>query len=284
MMRQWLLVAVVLAVSVVHVSARRVQQDTDSVSVDPIHKAFDELLDLNVRDGLVYYRALRLERGKLDQYIVSLDAPAIASAYPKWSREQQIALWLNAYNAFVLETVINRYPIRGRAPEYPSDSIRQIPGAFDRIPHRAAGRTMTLDNIENTILASFADPRLLLGLGRGALGSTRLRSEAFSAARLESQLTQAATEFATTSRFIQIDRLNNRLSVSPLISWHQDAFVAAYASRAPKFSNRSPIERAVLGFIDPNLRPAEREFLDKNEFQLAYQDFDWHLNDLTRRP
>ena len=51
-----------------------------------------------------------------------------------------------------------------------------------------AGRTLTLDQIEQTILPTFADPRLFFALGRGAVGGGRLRSEAFTAAALERQL------------------------------------------------------------------------------------------------
>ena len=40
--------------------------------VDPLHKPFDEILDIYVRDGLVYYRALKAERGKFDRYVQSL--------------------------------------------------------------------------------------------------------------------------------------------------------------------------------------------------------------------
>ena len=62
-----------------------------------------------------------------------------------WSREQQMAFWVNAYNAFVLQTVVDNYPIRGRASNYPSNSVRQIPGVFDKTPRTVAGRTLTLD-------------------------------------------------------------------------------------------------------------------------------------------
>ena len=65
---------------------------------------YDQLLDVNVRDGLVYYRALRGERGRLDRYVASLNVPA--ATYQGWSREDKIAFWLNGYNAIVLQTVI----------------------------------------------------------------------------------------------------------------------------------------------------------------------------------
>ena len=137
-------------------------------------KSYDELLDLNVRDGLVYYRALRAERGRLDAYVSSLANASIESA----PRDEQIAFWFNAYNALVLKTVVDHYPIPQRTAEYPTRSIRQIPGAFERTAHRVAGRMVTLDQIEQTILSEFHDPRLYLALGRGAIGGGRLRSEA----------------------------------------------------------------------------------------------------------
>ena len=49
------------------------------------------------------------------------------------------------------------------------------------------------------------------------------------------------------------------------------------------FSERSPIERAVLAFVEPKLLGSEREFLAKNEFKIEYLPFDWTLNDLTGR-
>jgi hypothetical protein len=260
-------------------------QSPAPVETDALHRGFDELLDLNVRDGLVYYLAIKSERRRLDAYVASLDAPSIASALPGWSKEKQAAFWLNAYNAFVLQTVLNNYPIRGTAPQYPRGSIRQIPGAFERLTHRAAGRTVTLDQIEKTILPDFRDPRLYLALGRGAIGSGRLRSEAYIASKLESQLKLVAAEFAAKPEYIRIDRVANTVTINPIVGWHDAEFIAAYAdAAAPIFSTRSPIERAILAFIEPNLLPTERDFLDKNEFKVSYHEFDWRLNDLTGGP
>lgn len=258
------------------------RQAADAAAIDPLHRSFDELLDLNVRDGLVYYHAVKVGRSRLDAYIASLDSSTVAGALPKWSREQRAAFWLNAYNAFVLQTVINNYPIRGGAAAYPTSSIRQIPGAFERTRHRAAGRAVTLDQIEKAIIAEFRDPRMYLALGRGAVGSGRLRSEAYTGSKLEAQLKQVAAEFATKPEYIRIDRVGNAVTVTPIIGWHEPEFVAAYsAGAAPLFKTRSPIERAILAFVEPNLLPNERDLLEKNEFKVSYHEFDWRLNDLT---
>jgi hypothetical protein len=257
-------------------------QDAPPPPVDPLHRPFDEILDQYVRDGLVYYNALRIERGKLDGYIRSLGATA-AEEEAGWPPPRRLAYWINAYNAFVLQTVIDRYPIRGKAPQYPANSIRQISGAFEKRPFRGGGRQVTLDQIEKE-LAAAGDARSMLALGRGALGGGRLRSEAFTAERIDQQLAAVAAESVDRRELVFVDRAGSQLSVSPIFSWREAAFVSAYGDKAPAvFATRSPLERAVLALIDPVLAPSEATFLRENQFRMVFHEFDWRLNDLTGR-
>ena len=244
--------------------------------------ALDRLLDLYVRDGLVYYAALRLDRGGLDRFVRSIAAEP--PGFAGWPAADGKAFWLNAYNALVLRTVIDHYPIRGRAANYPADSIRQIPGAFDGRAHRVAGRMLTLDAIETGVLPAFGDPRLFLALGRGAVGSGRLRSEAYAAGRLEAQLAAVVEEFATDPRHVRLDRIAQEVRVSAILGWREADLTAAHAGGGWNGAGRAPIERAILTLVAPSLFPSERAFLRANEFTLGYQPFDWRLNDLTGGP
>ena len=237
---------------------------------DSFHHRFDQLLDIDVRDGLVYYRTLKHDRGRLDAYVASLNVPA--ASFQKWTREQQIAYWINAYNAFVLETVINHYPLRA--------TIHDIPGAFDKTLWHAAGRSVTLDQIENTILPAFKDPRLFLALGHGTLGGGRLRSEAYSADRLDKQLASVRSEFVTNDHLWHVDQMADQITVTPVVSWHEQDFVAAYDNPQGPFASRSPIERAILAFVGPSLLPGEQEFVQKNTFKVVFGQYNWALNDL----
>ena len=247
---------------------------------DNRQQRFDEILDANVRDGFVYYRALKSERGRLDGYIASLANVQLDAASP----QEQVTFWLNGYNALVLRTVVDHYPIQQRSREYPANSIRQIPGAFEKNTYRLAGRTVTLDQIEQTVLPAFHDPRVFFALGRGAVGSGRLRSEAYTPAKLEQQLAQDTSECASRSQCIQIDAAQNVMKVSSIFSWRRDQFIEAYADKARTgFANRSPVERAVIAFVDPRMLNAEQDFLKQNTFKVEYLPFDWSLNDLTGR-
>jgi len=258
-------------------------QEPVAVAVDPLHKPFDEMLDIYVRDGLVYYYALRQERARFDRYVLALGEVS-ADTIAKWPQPRQLAYWINAYNAFVLRTVIDGYPIRGKAPDYPANSIRQLPGAFDRRTFRAGGRQLTLDAIERDVIGGFDDPRALLALSRGAVGGSRLKSEAFTGDRLDQQLTTMTSELVTRRVLVQVDAANNRLSVNPMFSWREALFTRTLASRAPaSYASRSPLERAVLALIEPLIVPNEAEFLRRNEFSMVFHDFDWRLNDLTGR-
>jgi hypothetical protein len=77
-----------------------------------------------------------------------------------WSRAQQMAFWINAYNAFTLRAIVDHYPIEGsRFSLHPRNSIRQIDGVWTSLAWKAAGRTVTLDDIEHRILRpTFREP------------------------------------------------------------------------------------------------------------------------------
>jgi hypothetical protein len=83
---------------------------------------------------------------------------------------------------------------------------------------------------------------------------------------------------------VNIDRQDGKIAASSIFSWREKDFSAAFADKAPAaFASRSPIERAVIAFVSPKLLTTEKEFLEKNTFQVTYSHFDWTLNDLTGR-
>ena len=100
--------------------------------------SLDRILDLYVRDGLVYYAALRSERTGLDRYLrVIADPPP--PGFGSWPGAERKAFLLNAYNALVLRTVIDHYPIRGVLR-----TTRSIASARFRAPS-VVGRTAWQD-------------------------------------------------------------------------------------------------------------------------------------------
>jgi hypothetical protein len=249
-------------------------------TVDALHRPYDQLLDMHVRDGLIYYRALKGSRGGFDRYVASLDVPT--AEYDGWTRPRQIAFWINAYNAFVIDSVLDAYPIAGRSSAYPANSLRQVPGVFEKQVRRAAGRRLTLDEIEKSVLAGFGDPRVFLALGRGSVGGGRLRSSAYSSDTLEADLVKMVAECVTRAACASIDASGQVLAVTAVFSWREAEFVKAFGDDAQsRYPGRSPLERAILHVLAPHFLPGERQALARNDFALRFTPFDWQLNDLT---
>ena len=125
-------------------AAIRAQEPAPPV-VDPLHRPFDEILDIYVRDGLVYYRALKSERGRFDRYVQSL-ADTSAETVKGWAPERQLAFWINAYNAVVLQDRDRSLPdSRPRArvsrQQHPADP-RRIRAYALTVPAAARLRSM----------------------------------------------------------------------------------------------------------------------------------------------
>jgi len=131
------------------------------------------------------------------------------------------------------------------------------------------------------MLDTYGDARLSLALGRGAIGSPRLRSEAFTASRLDAQLAEALGECATRVSCVQVDVTGDRLVVSPIVGWREEAFVQSFGPiAAGRWPNRSPVEQAVAAMIYPHLFNREQQVLTRGTFRMEYGEFDWRLNEL----
>jgi hypothetical protein len=94
-------------------------------------------------------------------------------------------------------------------------------------------------------------------------------------------LKQIQAEFVATPDLLRVDRPANRIEVTPVVGWHEAEFVAAYDRPSGPYAQRSPLERALVAFIEPHLFPLERELVTSNAFKVVYKEFDWRLNDLT---
>ncbi|MDJ0653762.1 MAG: DUF547 domain-containing protein [Xanthomonadales bacterium] len=237
------------------------------------HARLAGVLDRFVADGAVDYAGLAADRRQLDGYLEDMAAPS-ASEFGSWGRNQQLAYWLNLYNAAVLHTVIDHYPIRGRTFRglgKPRNSIWQIPGVWKKILHRGpGGRRLSLDQIEHDIIRpEFREPRIHFALVCAARGCPVLRDEPYRADRLEQQLEQQTRAFLQQANGAQVGESN--VAVSRIFKWFSEDF------SADEFACGTGRHAGVLGFVaryrelacDPGGAP-----------DLDYLDYDWRLNDI----
>jgi len=230
--------------------------------------------------GLVDYKTLAKNRERLDAFAAAI-AGLNRAVYDKWSDKQKTAFWINAYNALTLEAIVAHYPIRSslaRSVVYPKNSIRQIPGVWDKLRFTVMGRNMTLNDIEHgTLRKRFDEPRIHMALVCAAMGCPPLRREPYVAERLDAQLDDQARRFLGDPRKFRIDREKGRVYLSPIFKWFAGDFVKKHGTKEA-FGGRSEPQRAVLHFISRYLSTKDKQYLRQANYSIKYLKYDWSLN------
>jgi hypothetical protein len=257
-----------LAVALLSIAAAR--------GFDSDYEGYGRLLGRVVRGARVDYRALAAARTDIDAVASAFNATA-ASDLLQWSTAEQIAFWINAYNVFTLHAIVDHYPIRSRWFTLgPRNSIRQIDGVWTTLKWRAAGRDVTLDQIEHEILRpTFKDPRVHFAINCASIGCPPLSAQPYVAARLDAQLDEAARRYLASPQGLQV--AGDQLRLSSLLKWYGEDFVERYAAEGPRAG--TPRDRAVLGVVMRFGPPAAATLAASGRARLAFLDYDWSLND-----
>jgi hypothetical protein len=231
--------------------------------LDHEHAAWTAVLSRFVADGRVDYRGLKARGGpELDAYLRSLEAVG-PEAYAAFTREQRLAFWVNAYNAYTVKLVLQHYPIA---------SIRKIGwlplAAFFQhfIPLRAVGdKPMSLNDIEHAQLrAGLREARIHFAIVCASRSCPPLRSEAYRASAVEAQLDEAARGFVRDAFRNRVVPATGSAEVSRIFKWFRGDFTR---------------DGRTLGeFIAQYAEPAEAELLRRKGNNLGFLRYDWGLN------
>ncbi len=209
--------------------------------------------------NLVNYPAVTaLDRARLNNYLDMLQLLPITA----YNRDEQLAYWLNLYNALTVNMILDHYPV---------ETIRDIsisPGLFVTGPWGAPlatveGFALSLDDIEHRILRPiWRDPRIHYGVNCASIGCPNLRRDAFRSETVDAMLDAAAREYVNNPRGARVTE-QGRLIVSSLYDWFEDDFGG---------DERSVIEH-LRRFAAPALA-AQLAGLDR----IADDFYDWGLN------
>jgi hypothetical protein len=163
---------------------------------DHAYDRYAKVIRDHVRMPSVDYSALKKERAALDAAVDAFAQPTNADEHA-WTREQRLAFWINAYNAFTLRAIVDHYPIRRPwLTLQPRNSIRQIDGVWTTMRWRAAGREVTLDDIEHQILRrELKEPRIHFAINCASVSCPPLPPEPYRAETLDAQLDEAARRY-----------------------------------------------------------------------------------------
>ena len=118
----------------------------------PNYALYDSLLQKYVSsNGAVKYKALQAERAILDSVVAQFQAVA---PQKEWSKNERLAYWINAYNLFTVQLIVNNYPVK---------KITNLDGGktWDVKRIEIEGKKYSLNQIENEILRpQFKDARI----------------------------------------------------------------------------------------------------------------------------
>lgn len=245
----------------------------------PTFGAYRRLLGVAVQGTAVDYARLARDRPTVDAAIASFNL-ASTRAESSWRRDERIAFWINAYNAFTIAAIVGHYPIQGSWFSLtPRNSIRQIDGVWTKLRWKAAGREVTLDEIEHGILRpTFNDPRIHFAINCASRSCPPIGGEPYTADGLDAQLDEAARRYLASPSGLRLD--GARLKVSSIFKWYGEDFIVRFAgSIAP---TRPATERAILGTIIAYGPPAAAALAATDRARVEFLNYDWSLNDLER--
>jgi hypothetical protein len=227
---------------------------------------FTALLRDHVHNGHVNYETMKGD-ARLNEYIRYLST-ANPDTISSWNG--QLAFWINAYNAFTLKLICDRYPV---------ESINELHSGglilgtllkttiWDKDIAVIHGATLSLNTIEHEIIRKrFQEPRIHFALVCASKSCPPLRSEAFEGSRLDEQLDDQGRAFLRNDELNFFDLENRTASISKIFRWFEEDFGST--------------ERALLVFLSRFLPEPEAEDIRMHAdmWRISYRDYDWNLN------
>lgn len=244
---------------------------------DHRHAAWDALLNNHVvalRGGVatsVRYAALARERPVLRAYLKSLSS-VTAAEYARWSKPQQLAFLINAYNAYTVERVLTGYP--GLKSIKDLGSLLSSPWKQEFVP--LLGQTLSLDGIEHGMIRArgvFDDPRIHAAVNCASVGCPALRGEAYLSETLDVQLADSLARFLSDDLRNRFDANSGVLEVSQIFDWYGDDFEQGhkgYDSLKTLFARHA--DKLADG-------AAAQKKVREGQYKLKFLAYDWSLND-----
>lgn len=227
------------------------------------HEVWDRVVKKHVSAiGEVNYGALQSGRADLDAYVKWLGEVSPENQPARFpSKADELAYYINAYNAFTTAGVVNAYPTK---------SVRDLGmvfGFFRRADYVMGGRKISLTELENKIIRSerYKEPRIHFAIVCASLSCPKLAAEAFTASNLERLLDAGARQFVNERRNVFVK--DGAVTFSEIFKWYEADFRWKSAS--------------VLDFVKAHAKPELKSALERLPARprVKYFDYDWGIND-----
>ena len=239
----------------------------ERVSVGKIdHSGWDALLKKYVDErGYVDYakwKATTAHQKTLDDYILQLSAAAFPA---NATQEEKLAFWINAYNAVTVKGILREYPttsIRNHTAKLYGYNI------WKDLQLLVGGKAYSLEGIEHEVLRKMGEPRIHFAIVCASIGCPRLLNQAYTAEKVDEQLTLNAQAFFADPKKFNADPRSGTIQVSPILSWFASDF--------------GEDTTAQMKAIAPYVPTAAQGLAKSGRASVSYLDYDWGLNDRSK--
>lgn len=210
------------------------------------HSSWNNLLKKHVTiDGKVNYKGFKADENELKDYINYLGTH---SPHDTWTKEEQLAYWINAYNALTVDLIIRHYPVK---------SIKYIKNPWEQRLWKLGDKWHNLDEIEHQILRKMNEPRIHFAIVCASFSCPKLQNEAFDASKIEEQLSKVAKEFLSDTNRNEISE--NSLKLSKIFQWF-----------SKDFKQNGSVVDFINIYTDIDITPKAK---------ISYKNYNWDLNE-----
>lgn len=225
-------------------------------STPPSHEGWNKLLQKHVNSkGQVNYEGFKADHVQLKAYLDLLSSHAPDDA--TWSKNQKLAYWINAYNAFTIELILRHYPLESIKDIGSKIQVPFVNSPWDIKFIEIAGEKYHLNNIEHNILRKlFDEPRIHFAIVCASISCPNLRNEAYTADKVQDQLQADAVRFINDSSKNKLGA--DAIEISELFSWFKGDFTK---------------KGSLIGFLNQY-----SEFNINENAKISHLDYNWGLN------
>jgi len=243
------------------------------------HKVFEELLGTYVdSDGDVSYgdwHGSAKSVAQLDSYLAAVGRYSPDNTPERFqSPDDELAYWIYGYNAYVIKSVLDNWPISSVTDvKAPLEVVTGL-GFFYRLRFQFGGESYSLLGVENNkIRKRYQDARIHFVLNCASDSCPVMRRELPTGPALQDLLDSATTEFVSDPNNVSIDHANKRILLSTIFKWFRKDFLNDLKRRG------IPAERGLLDYVASVAPGSMRADLNSaQDYQVVFRDYDWSLN------
>ncbi len=214
------------------------------------HSVWDQALLLNVsEDGQVDYNGFMRDSSQLYEYFKQLSEN---TPQENWTREEKLAYWINAYNAYTIKLIIDSYPLK---------SIKELEDPWGKKFFKIDGVWHSLGELEHKILRKFGDPRIHFAINCASISCPVVWNRAYTADNLHNALDRQTSKFINDpTRNTITDKVVN---VSKIFNWYKKDF-RVNGGDVKDFINRYATVKIL------------------NQPKKGYKEYNWKLNEESK--